>query len=91
MGLTSSKQNIVHVGGKKPQKENKVEYFEPDFRVAWLIGIEHYENVKTIANTTPYLNVTQSKVDVENMKTLVNQLKFNHVITTIDACCLKEM
>jgi len=77
MGVSSSKQNLVHIAGKKPVMESKVDYFEPTFRVAWLIGIEHYTNVKTTAGKAVYTNVTQSKLDIENMKSLVNELKFN--------------
>ena len=84
MGVSSSKENLAYrasnsikEGSKKPVMESKVDYFEPTFRVAWLIGIEHYTNVKSTAGKVVYTNVTQSKLDIENMKSLVNELRFN--------------
>lgn len=91
MGATSSKQNVVYTKGRKPEMKKNVDYFDPTFRVAWLIGIEQYTNVKKTDGTAIYTNVAQSKLDIENMKSLVNELKFNQVITTIDASCKKEM
>ena len=57
-----------------------------------MIGIENYNNVKSsVTGNTLYTNVTQSKQDIEQMRDLFFQLKFDEIITTIDASCSKEM
>ena len=60
--------------------------------MAWLIGIEGYENVKSsVTGNQLYPNVTQAKKDVENMRDLFFSLKFDEIITTVNASSTKEM
>lgn len=93
MGAGQSNQaKIVSIAGRKPQQETGMHYFEPTYKMAWLIGIEKYENVKsTIDGTHPYPNVTQAKQDIETMKNVFYLLKFDEILVTQDADCLKEM
>ena len=90
MGSAISSNKIVSIQGKAPEAD--ITYFQPTYKLAWLIGSEHYENVKsTISGEPIYKNVTQSKKDIDQMQSLFFDLKFDEIITTIDAKCTKEM
>jgi hypothetical protein len=44
-GTTSSMPKALIFSGEKPLKKKDDEYFEPTYKVAWLIGNEKYDKI----------------------------------------------
>lgn len=88
-GSTSKLPTALTFTGDKTKREPDNDYFEPTYKIAWLIGSEKYEKV-VVQGKIIYKDVTQSKQDIENMTTLLFQLKFDEIITTIDPTCKKD-
>lgn len=92
MGAAQSNVKMKPIENKKPTQDTNTQYFEPTYKLAWLIGIENYENVKSSITGKPlYANVTQAKKDIEVMRELFFTLKFDEIMTTINASSTKEM